>query len=186
MSFAKGLSMSSTGDRVWAGYIQEVVNGRYKCRLVMLDFDAHSEFFYDYQHEHLVQSVLVCEGFNVAMSGGWDRALVLHNLSTGRTIKKLEMKSGPLKCLLGLGRTVAVADSGTVRFLDLASGEMDQNTEFRTATSGVNCMSLGSSFSRKVQLFLLVGGTKHSRIDRITIPKSIAEKVKTILQAPNP
>ena len=80
---------------------------------MMFDFDAHSEFFYDYQHEHLVQSVLVCEGFNVAMSGGWDWALVLHNLSTGRTIKKLEMKSGPLKCLLGLGRTVAVADSGT-------------------------------------------------------------------------
>ena len=92
MDLVRGLCVSSCCDKVWGGQIQKRVNKKYISRLMMYDFQKKSHFFYDYQHTDLIVSVLVSETLKLAMSGGYDKTLVLHGLESGKTIKRFDMK----------------------------------------------------------------------------------------------
>ena len=125
MSRVRGLSVSSCGDKVWGCQIQRKVNKKYISKLMMYDFKKKSHFLYDYEHQRLITLVLFSEAFKLAMSGGLDRILVLHDLESGKTIKRFKMKYGSVSCLLDLGSAEAVGDEHTVRFFALQTREMD-------------------------------------------------------------
>ena len=177
--------MSSSGDKVWCGQIQRVVNSRYISRLMTYDFEKKSHFLYQYEHQHFITSVLVSEAFDLAMSGGDDKALVLHDLKSGKMIKRFDMKYGDLQCLFDLGTAVAVGDRNIIRFLDPETREM-KNSEVKAGGHLSFCMSLGTAGSgQNDNMALLVGGGGMSKMDKISIPKVIARLGKQILEMRN-
>ena len=182
LSRIRGFSVSSCGDKVWAGHIIKKVNKKYISRLMMYDFQKESHFFYDYEHQDLILSILVSEVFKLAMSGGSDETLVLHDLESGKTIKRFDMKYGSLLCLFDLGTAVAVGDYDIVRILDLEKKEMGQS-EVKAGVDWINCMNLSiGGKDRNDGMTLLVGGKDSIKIDKISIPEAIAENGKSILE----
>ena len=185
IGFVKSLSVSSCGDKVWACQIQKKVNKKYLSRLMMYDFKKKSHFLYDYEHQRLIYSVLVSEEFKLAMSGGWDNTLVLNSLETGKTIKRFDMKYGNLRCLFDLGTAVAFGDLHTVRILDLDTKEMEQ-FEVKVRGEFITCMNLSTRESdQNDKMALLVGGYNSNKLDKISIPKAIAENGRDILEIQN-
>ena len=174
---AKGLSVSSCGQKVWACQIQQRVKSKYVSRLAMLDFESDSCFLYDYEHPRLVGSVLVSEAFDVAVSGGKDETLVLHGLRSGKTLKTVDMKHGYLRSLLDLGTAVAVGDEHTLRFLDLETQEMD-HLELKAKGDYIKCMGLATGSHT---LALLVGADKSNRVTKLPVPQTIAGLARDIL-----
>ena len=185
INFVRGFCVSSCGDKVWAGHIQKKENNKHILKLMMYDFKKESHFFYDYEHDDSILSVLVSEVFGLAMSGGRDKTLVLHDLETMKMIKIFNMKYGSLRCLFDLGTAVAVGDLDTVRFLDLETREMDQ-FEVKAEGKFITCMNLSiGGIDQKDKISLLVGRRNSNKIDKISIPKAISENGREILEIKN-
>lgn len=180
--YIEGLSVSSDGDRVWACHIQQKVKTKYQSRLISLDFANKSEYLFDHQHQGLIQSVLVSEARNIALTGVQDQTLFLHDLGTRQTIRKFDMKHGSTRCLLDLGTAVALGDEDTLRFLDLEKNEI----VCHKAKLDVKCIrSMGVCVNQngpEAQLVLLAGGRNSNKMTRITIPPSIARAPDYMLQ----
>ena len=146
---------------------------------MMHDFQANSDFFFEYQHVHLIVAVSVSETFDVAMSGGWDRTLVLHGLTSRQMIQKFDMKYGNVRCLFNLGTAVGVGDKHTVRFLDLETRQIG-DSEVKTGGKWINCMNQAIKDNEgSDEIVLLVGGENSNKIDKITIPREIARPSQT-------
>ena len=179
MFYVAGFCVSSCGEKVWACHIEKKVDDDYQCRLMMHDFEANSNFFFEYEHADLILAVSVSEAFHMAMSGGYDKTLVLHGLSSRKMIQKFDMKYGDLLCLFNLGSAVAVGDEHTVRFLDLETRQID-DSEVKTGAKRINCMNRSIKENEESdQMVLLVGGGNSNKIDKITIPKTIARPTET-------
>ena len=180
--YAKALSVSSCGERVWACQIQEKVRDDYQSRLVRLDYETDSSLFYDYKHPDLIVSVLVSEALKIAMSGGFEKTLVLHALDTGKTLRRIDMKYGFVRCLFDLGSAVVVGDEHTLRFLDLETQKMSL-TEVRTTGDWIKCVGLSISRADENQeMTLLVGGQNSNKVGKITVPQTITKLGKHILE----
>ena len=186
MNLARVLWASPCGDKVWAGQIQKKVHHyRYISRLMKYDFQKKSHFLYDYEHADLILSVLVSEVFSLALSGGNDWTLVLHDLKTGKTIKRFDMKYGDLCCLFDLGTVVAVGDYDTMRFLDLQTKEID-HFEVRAGGEYIQCMNLSTGPSDQNHgMTLLVGGAYSNKIVKLRIPQKISRTGKDNVVMPN-
>ena len=185
MDFVSGLSVSSSGHKVWAGQIQKKIKNKYISSLLMYDFKKKSHFLYEYEHKDLILSVLVSETFKLAMSGGFDKTLVLHDLKSGKTVKRFDMKYGYLFCLFDLSTAVAVGDFNTVRILDLETREMLQS-EVKAGGEYINCMNLSTRGSdQNNNMCLLVGGEMSNKIEKISIPETITRVGRDILEMRN-
>ena len=178
MLYVTGLSVSACGEKVWGCHIEKKVNDDYKCRVMMHDFDANSDFFFEYEGQNLILAVSVSETFNVAMSGGKDKTLVLHGLTSRQMIQKFDMKYGSLRCLFNLGTAVAVGDYNTVRFLDLETRQIG-DSEIKTGARSIICMNRSIKENEQSDhMVLLIGGKNSNKIDKITIPQTIARQDK--------
>ena len=185
INFVRGLCVFFCGNKVWGGQIQKKVNNKHISKLLMYDFKKKSHLLYDYEHQNLILSVLVSEAFKLAMSGGLDKTLVLHDLESGKTIKRFDTKYGYVQCLFNLGTAVAVGDIHTVRFLDLQTKEMDE-IKVKAGGEFINCMNLSTRGNdQNNNMALLVGGSKSNKIDKINIPEAIAKLGKYILEMQN-
>ena len=185
MDLVRGLCVSSCGDKVWGCHIKKKVKNKYISRLMMYDFKKKSHFFYDYEHQNLIVSVLVSEVFKLAISGGRDKTLVLHDLESGKMVKRLDMKYGNLRCLFDLGTAVAVGDWDSVRLLDLQTKEMGQ-FEVKAGGKFIQCMNLSIRGSYQCDnMTLLVGAEDSNKIIKIIIPAAIAKLGKKILEMQN-
>ena len=185
MALVRGLSVSSCGDKVWAGHIIKKVNKKYISRLMMYDFKKKSHFLYDHEHTNLIVSVVISEEFKSAMSGGWDKTLVLHGLETGKTIKRFVMKYGYIQCLFDLGTAVAVGDKHTVRFLELETRKMSQ-FKVKINEKSILCMNLSiGERDHNNNVDLLIGRQNSNKMEKICISKAIARNARDILEMQN-
>lgn len=89
-------SVSSCGQRIWGVYKVETTE-RTISKILMYDFKSKSSFLYDYEHQYLVQSVMVSETNSLALSGGIGRYLVLHGLASGQTLKTFDTRNARKK-----------------------------------------------------------------------------------------
>ena len=78
-----GVSISSSGDRIWGFYIFKDIFGHFQYKLVMHTFTSNEELVYDYEHIYRGFSVVASEDLNLVMTGAWDGKTVLHNLTSG-------------------------------------------------------------------------------------------------------
>ncbi|MEL6803105.1 MAG: hypothetical protein AAFO91_04880 [Bacteroidota bacterium] len=184
LNFVNGLSVSSCGDKVWACRIQKKVDNRYISRLMVQDFQKDSRM-YDYEHQNLILCVSVSEAFDVCLSGGYDQTLAVHDLESRKLLFTLDMNH-QVSCLLDLGSAVAVGDGHTVRFLDLDIKQIGREPGVKTLGDSIACMdlSLGKT-TQNGQMYVLVGGSNSSQIDKVAVPKEFARLGKQILKIRN-
>ena len=182
MEFSRGLSLSSCGNKFWGCHIKKIVENNYISKLMMYDFKKKSRFFYDYEHQHLISSVFISEAYDLAMSGGLDETLVLHDLKSGKKVKKFDMKYGGLSCLFDLGTAVAVVDYDTLRFLNMETKKM-KKVKVKTGVEWINCINLviGGSDPND-EMVLLVGDYNFNKIDKIGIPQTILKLGKDFFE----
>ena len=170
-------SVSSHGNQVFGCFIVygEEYNIGYK--LVRQAFGTNSVLFYNFEHRIPITSIEVSEQHNLAMSGECDELLVLHNLTSGSTIKTFAMNH-QVTCLLSLGSVLAIAEENVISFLDLETKKMKHSDLFKKDFKMI------SHFESKLkedpsngqrQLTLLVGRKDSNRIQLISLPESIVK-----------
>lgn len=142
---------------------------------MMHDFQRGSVFFYNFEHQDLICSVLINEDYNLVMTGGYDKALVLHDLKTGKTLKRFNMKYWIISCLYTLGSAVAVGNKNFMKLLELETKEMIPNTQVKIEGVIINCIN-STIKDNENNSVLLVGVDNCNKIHKITIPSIILKK----------
>ena len=176
----KGLAVSSCGHRVWGCFIAYTDQDDVAYKLVRLGFRTDSAFPYNFEHRNIMISVRISEQLNLAMSGGCDKTLVLHDLTSGSIIKKFAMNSF-VNCLLNLGTSLAVGQRSTVKFFDLGSKKRIRHISFEGGFKYILCFEskvLQDPGNGQRQLMLFVGRDETTEIQVITLPESIRDHSK--------
>ena len=115
LGLLRGLSVSSSGDRIWGIQTIDKKCGCYK--IIAYNFKSRREFLYDYESQSKLICVLAAEDFDLLMSGGYDLTVVLHNLTTGKVIKKWQINYEFISCFFRVDKVVAVGVSNKVFLL---------------------------------------------------------------------
>ena len=68
VSFIRGLSVSSNGKKVWANHIDKYLNKKYTCKLLMVIYEAKTDFIYKYKTHYLK---LYMDSFSSKISGSY-------------------------------------------------------------------------------------------------------------------
>ena len=68
----------------------------------MYDFENEQMMVYDYDHKYLSSIVVVLESFNYVMSGGENGDTVLSDLTSGKTLKIINMNDLYISCFFDL------------------------------------------------------------------------------------
>ena len=74
------------------------------------------------------------------MSGGYDLTVVLHNLTTGKVIKKWQINYEFISCFFRVDKVVAVGVSNKVFFIDFRTKRIINGKKFKVNGSYVLCM----------------------------------------------
>lgn len=141
----------------------------------MFNYEANTDFTYKYKHQHLANVVMISERLNLAMTGGLDKKVVVHDLQTGKTLKTFDMKHGNVTSLFRFGSVVAVGDYHSIRFFDLKSQKM---MDFKMKITGklINCVNVGIKDSEEgcaKEGVLVVGGGRYGKIDEIRLSQEL-------------
>ena len=176
MNSENSFFVSSCGHKIWGVLVIQSSEYHQQSKVIMMDLRTASEMLYDYDHQKLAESVMASESKHVVLSGGIDERLVLHDLSSGKTLRIFDMKYGTLSSLCRFGNTVAIGDQNMIYFIDL---ESKQKLDTETVTTS-NCMicSIKSALDEKEEVSLFVGGVNFGKVDKIRLTKGILEKSK--------
>ena len=147
-------------------------------KIIKFNFFKKTEFLYDYEHKILPTSVMVSENHNIALSGGYDQKLVLHNLTSGQTIKVFNLKNN-FKSILRLKSIVILGENGCLSFFDLESKEKIEGVKVKTKMEHIICIRSNISALKKLRhknVFLFLGGIWFKNIIKIRIPIEIYKR----------
>lgn len=142
------LPVSSCGDRIWGSFVFEFTGN--KSKVIMYDFKRQENLVYDREANFEIVSIAVSEKHNLVMTGCLEEAVVLHDLASGKTLKKIDLKFGG-DCLLYILSNIMVVGNGpNVWFVDLEANREICVKSFDTKIE--NIYFFGSNFIEKNKL----------------------------------
>ena len=139
----------------------------------MIDFKNKSELIYDYEHKALTISIIVSENHNIALSGGHDKKVVLHDLNTGKTIKKFSFDNQSIYGFLLLESIVAVGNKKDISFINLANRKKTQLEKIKFSESyifGLQTNLDKVKANHFEQKFLFVGKSGSNKLEQFFFP----------------
>lgn len=174
MDFVRAMSVSVRGTFALGIHIVEYP----RSRMVKMCFESNEVLEYQYEHEFMGLCTLLAEDLNLAVSGGNDFKVAVHNLRTGDVLNVFDLQVRGIRSLLRLGSVLSVGGAnGKIKMLDLMSRK-EVPTDQIVVEGEITCMSVGrgrSKKSGKKGLFLLVGELNTSNMITVEVPHDIAK-----------
>ena len=181
MKTNKAFWVSTCGSRVWGHYNYRDSQRYNQYKLIMFDFDNDSELLYDYNYLNFSESVLVSEDKNLVISGSWDSKIIFHDLTSGKTIKVLQIGKKCVRTICLLGKILAVGLNDLITYIDIDKKEKIDIKDYKSRVYSVLCIksNLVDSTKETIQsLYLFVGGNGSKKIERISLSGKILEIIK--------
>ena len=134
---------------------------------------------YDYEHCGYGLNVIVLERFNLAISGSFNSGVILHDLESGATIKKIIIENKTLSNLFDLGGVILVELYGDLFFIDLVKKQEIEYIKIKENNISVQCLQMISKKSKKnrPEKYLLLTESYPCKLQKLKLSKKIIEKM---------
>jgi hypothetical protein len=140
-----------------------------------MSFTNGGSSLYDYEHQKWGLTMVVSEELNLAMTAGMDQKLVLHELTSRKTIKVISMEICIFFYLFKVGKFIVLGDGDSVQFHDFVDQKGLKVGQLKTRGIWINCMHLGKFKAKrntvKEDFFLFVGGHDSNYLTCFKLPK---------------
>jgi hypothetical protein len=177
----RSMAVSEDGNFLWGIHITEAL----KSTLIRVSFENGEVLTYSHEHKKVAFAVMVSEEFGVAMTGGNDQRVVVHDLWSGLVRRIIQTPKCRVHCLFALGRCAVIVQKKRVRFFDLVEGDYVQDEPTVELKENVKCMQLAVKKSKgEKELVLLLAG-KSPKLKEVKIKPNIRDKSKFVLGTPN-
>lgn len=123
--FLRPLLVSESADCIWMEYsyykkYEEHDTYEYKFyRILCFQFESKQKYFYDYEYDRQIDILKAIEKFDLLVSGGLFPGIVLHNLTTGATLRIFKLQFGTLIAKQMGTILIFLTSKSLVLFLDL-------------------------------------------------------------------
>lgn len=167
----QGLSISSSGEKIWGVYLSNDV--RKIKKLIMYDFKTNQELLYNFEFNLFISTVNAIEDLNLLVCSGWNTKLLFFNLMTGQVRKTIKLNYSMVCSSLKIQNVMAIGKKNKIFFIDLIKGEIIKDLEILIEGLWIHRMKIAVKNKKLEQNVLFACGAYSNEIKQIFFSESI-------------